>query len=299
MWNVSCSDAIQVLDSDNFEGFVTTTGNFKRPISSLDDVFSGTGIEYEIDESVDITNDDWLRGRIPYTSRRHALQLILFAIGAYADTSYSNKVRIKKAKIDIKSEITLDRIFEGQKVSVESPITELQLRYYNYDLGNESQTVYESSGEESGEVEIVFDEPMGGFSFDGAISAVSLSENRIVVNVNGAGSVSAKKYVSRETIKKAAANVSSIKNQKTINNATLYCRKNVSAGGNLVDVLTPNMEFLSKKKSVTARVIDDGDLFVGERYKIQTKYDGTIEGILVEQAFNLYGGKVVKEVVIK
>lgn len=164
-------DVIDVLDNSRFYGgmYTTTAGDL---ISEILD-----GYEYKIEDGLE---SEIIEGWIPITTRREALQMVTFRLGAIVDTSRSSIIRIYKP-------ITRGtRVFKySQKglgdssVSVNNDITAIEIQSYRYTKdGEETQVYHDTPGED--DVMVTFSQPHYDYAVENGV-LVEVHPNYIVV----------------------------------------------------------------------------------------------------------------------
>lgn len=136
--NLTLKDGIALLDKSKFMGNFYSWDLFPyRTIYSDDlisEIMAAAGLDFEID--VELENIE-MNGVLHIGDCRKALQQVLFAIGAYATCSRSNKVIIKKSFLstDIVTpdyELTAANKGMTQSVELKPLVTSLDLKYSEY-----------------------------------------------------------------------------------------------------------------------------------------------------------------------
>lgn len=124
-YSISCQDAIGALDLDTYGGGLWLTDT---PIEDiLNDIVGGT---FRLDISADLTGRT-LRGYIPEGTKREALQLVAFALGACVDTSGTAKIKLFLPPTGEGAEIPAQETYIGGKVSTSDMVTEVVVRGYD------------------------------------------------------------------------------------------------------------------------------------------------------------------------
>ena len=289
-WNIKAQDYIGVLESTEFEG-----GIYVDELASniLTDVFNAAKVPFFIHDSF---SDSRVTGFIPYTTCRKAVQQILFAIGGYASTAYSENVDIMPIDMDIDERISLDRVLTCQSVEVTADVTEIELVAHTYSPTSEEIVLYKASAEENS-IKIIFNEPVHDLTIENGkieesgtnYAIIKCAENGILKGQRFDHLTFAKSMTSQN------ANQSKSTNKKLIRNATLISPSNID------NVLNICYNYLTRNVTVKSKVIEsDLPLVVGHSYEIETELLGYVHGSLSEQNFSLFGGKkIVKETVIK
>ncbi len=288
-WNIKAQDYINILESVEFEGGIY---NQELALNILTNIFNKAKVPFTL-------NDTFLRmitlsGYIPYTTCRKALQQVLFAIGSYARTAYSEGVDILEYNTDPQEKIALDRILMGQSVSIDASITELELVAHSYTPIADEVILHEANETEKN-LKIIFNEPTHDLTIENG-EILESGNNYAIVNCQVGAILKGKKYkhttfskIINETVDGKSGN------KKTIKNATLISWSNVDK------ILNVCYNYITRNIAVKSKIIESETPFVvGDAYSIETELFGTVTGIISEQSFSLYGGKkVVKEAIIK
>lgn len=124
-YSIACQDIIGVLDLGTHNGGLYLTDT---PLATiLADIF-GNSVEFEIDPAYSAAT---LRGFIePGTTPREALQQIAFALGACADTSCTEKIRLFPMPTGDGSEIDPRKTYVGGTVDTGDVVTEVTVTAY-------------------------------------------------------------------------------------------------------------------------------------------------------------------------
>ena len=128
-YNISCQDALGVLDLDTYSGGLWLEDTPFPAIVS--DIVNGA---FVVDISADLTNVK-LRGYIPECTRREALQYALFAALACADTAGTAKIKIFPAPIGTGKEIPARETYIGGSITMDDTVTAVELTGYEIKSG--------------------------------------------------------------------------------------------------------------------------------------------------------------------
>ena len=164
---IGAIDLIGVIDKTDFNGGMYVDIAFA---DLIEEIFTSAGLEsdeYEIQE--DLKNIK-MTGFIPICSHREALQQAVFAVGAVADCSRSEKIKIytvKNNEID-PPVIEKTNIFQGtKKIEQNELVTGVSIIAHNYIKNSEElEKVYDGTLD-AGETKILFDEPVYDLSCEG------------------------------------------------------------------------------------------------------------------------------------
>lgn len=289
-WTIKAQDYIATLESTEFEGGIY---NDELALNVLTAIFNTSGVPFTVADGL---KGKTITGYIPYTTCRKALQQVLFAIGAYANTAYSESVDVVENDLTITESIGLDRIMTGQTISVDADITEIELVGHAYTRGDAEVTLHQASEAEEN-LKIIFNEPVYDLTIEGG-EIIKRGTNYAIITCQEGGVLRGKKY-EHSTFSKTRYNTESKNkkgnNKKSIKNATLISASNIDS------ILSLCYNHIKRSTEVRSRVIEGSEpLIVGKAYEIETELLGKVTGVITEQSFSLYGGKkILKEAVIK
>jgi hypothetical protein len=123
-YSISCCDIVGVLDTSDYEGGIWFEDTPLETI--LLEVF-GEYVGFEIDAAF---ANSTLRGYIEPGTKRSALQQIAFALGAIADTSGTNKIRLFPISFSDAKEIPPDKTYTNGSIAVADKVTEVTVTAY-------------------------------------------------------------------------------------------------------------------------------------------------------------------------
>lgn len=139
LYNVSCIDAIGVLDEDPFPGGLYT----EYPAADLlEDIIGG---HFELDLDAALANIP-VSGYIPACTRREALQQVSFVIRAVADTSGTDKIRVYRDRETMPSRISEGRIYSGGTVNTSAIVTAVRVTAHAYSTSGDGTDTVEING---------------------------------------------------------------------------------------------------------------------------------------------------------
>ena len=322
-WSVNSEDYIGILDTAPYYGGIYQGKNAK---DILTDISQKSGVPFLVGAEID---EKYLHGFIPICSCREALKQVAFACGAVVDTSMSDKVKIfinsdsdKEAK-----SVPNTRIIRGQKIEDKEPITGVSLSYHAYVGTKETIAAYEAEQSGIGEnIFVRFDRPLYSLEITNG-EIVESGNNYAIINALDGCVLTGRQYKDVVRVKTKKSDISSFnpsENIISINNATLVSANNVD---NLLDICYNN---LVKRKTARQKIIEarrtTGGFYVrygqakygsimygGKAEKIVTydeavnlldnisfgtEYEGSYNGVVVEQSYSLSAGSIVKDCVI-
>ena len=135
VYNVSCIDALGILDEDPFAAAIYTNANAKTVLESI------LGGHFDLELSGDLQSEK-LTGYIADCTRREALQQVAFALRAVVDTSGSGNVKVWRLPENDPAEIPMNRLYTGGDVSTSAIVTEVRVTAHTYSTsGSGSDTV--------------------------------------------------------------------------------------------------------------------------------------------------------------
>lgn len=324
LWDVRSEDYIGFLDRIPFAGGIYKN---KNAVELIEEIFSVANVPYKIDASF---SSEVVTGYIPYSSCREALAQVAFAIQAIVDTSNSDVINVYKLQEGVSPKIYLDRIMQGQSFTEEEKITSVELTEHSYSLGNKSAKAY--SAEESGSgdnILVTFREPLHSLTITGG-EIVKSGTNFAYINAGSSCVLTGLNYEHTTSVRrKINPNVlaGTIEKNVSITDATLISFDNVE------NVLNVCYNYLTTRKNVHAKIVEgkhdsqgggsvygsflygknvygggasskgralyDRPVNVGDLITTETEYMGDITGRVVRQTYNLNGGILIKDTVMR
>lgn len=322
LWQVQSEDYIGLLDSVYFEGGIYTN---KNAVELIVEIFTKAKIPYTIDDAF---VDEVVTGYIPYSTCRQALMQVAFAIQAVVDTSNSDVVKIFALDDDIKQTITLNRIKQGQSFDDEDTVTAVEVTAHAYAPINETIEAYKAVNSGTGDsVMVTFTEPLHSLSIvNGDI--IKSGATFAIINANEGCILSGKKYehtTQSKRIDNPLVSASDLERVIAIEKATLVSAKNLDkvlakCYNYLIRTSTTNLSIiegkhitsekgarygvskygLSKYGVYTPKIVKyDKAVNVGDMISAETEYLGTVTGRAIKQTFNLSGGIIVKDTILR
>lgn len=330
LWNIQSEDYVGLLDSIPYYGGIYTN---KNAVELLNDIFTVAKVPYSIN---DVFVDAVVTGYIPFTTCRDALMQVAFAIQAVVDTSNSDVVNVYALDNNITQTIPLNRIRQGQNFADEETVTGVEVAVHSYKAITETVDVYDATESGTGQnIFVKFSEPLhdleiigdGSFAVDKKGNELKHT-NYAVINANEGCVLRGKKYEhTTQTRRKNNPVVlaSDIEKVVAIEKATLVSKYNVD------NVLEKCYNYLVRTNTVNLSIIEgkhvsysgsaiygtvkygeakygetglhsveyDKPVNVGEMIEAETEYLGNVSGRIIKQTFNLNGGIIVKEAVLR
>jgi hypothetical protein len=314
MWTVKTENEISVLESTEFPGDIY---NNKDARELFDEILTKAGVEYEITDEFD---GELVTGYIPYTNCREALMQLAFVTDAVINSAYSDKLRIYKLNNEISQTIPKSRIKQGQNFEDEEIVTGVEVVSHRYTKSFELVEYDWSDFEETEtekEVIVKFDVPTGYLSIEkGTILESTATYARLKARQNTI--LTGIKYRDRTTIKRKTnptVLVSDSERVITIDGATLVNASNVDrildkCFDYYMNTTTTNVSIVDGKHIVEEQINEDGSVTpkevvydkqteVGDKIIISTEFLGDRTGRIISQRFDLNGGIINKETVMR
>lgn len=293
-WSIKTEDYIGIMDSVQFLGGVYENAQSHDVLRSI---FETAKIPYSLDTSL---SNKPIQGYIPITSCREALMQVCFAIGAVADTSGREDVLVYPLSDELKQEIPLNRIMQGQSISNETKMTAFELTAHEYIKTDENIVLYEAEKSGSGEnIFIKFSQPVHSLSITDGSVVSEPNANYAVINAGENCVLSGQKYEHKQIVKSKKNPLvlfSDTENIISANNATLVSPKNVD------NVLERCYNYFVNADTVNAKIVErraDESVKLGDLIEVATEFSGTIKGRPIKQSYSLNGGIIVKDTVVK
>lgn len=293
MWDIHAEDHIGLMDSVYFKGGIYSN---KNAVDLIDEIFSVAKVPYGAEIGF---GDIVVSGYIPYTTCREALMQVIFAIGAVADTSNSDKVNIFALKKDITQEISRRRIMQGQNFEDETRVTAVELMSHSYNETNETLVAYEAEKSGTGNnIFVSFTNPLHDLTITSG-SIVESGVNYAIINANSGCTLTGKKYEHTMVIHRKDNPLvlsTDIENVVAIEDATLISSNNIDK------ILLLCYNYIVNTEKINMRIIDGKtniNTKVGDLISYETEYIGKKTGRIIRQSFSLVGGMLVKDSVVR
>jgi hypothetical protein len=287
-YKFSASDILGVLDGMTYSGGIWL-GTGISIDDLLEEILSPISVPYELDNTLTGTI---VKGWLPTSSYRVALQQIGFAVGASITCARAGSLQIFRSIIAA-AETDGEIITKAQKgisqsITLKPIVTSVQVTAHNYWPGGESQVL--ASGSYSvGVHEISFTEPMHALTISGA-TIIESGVNYAIFLVAAAGTVALTglKYIDTPSvlsINTPDLNVSIRPNVLKVENATLV------HSGNVVEVAQRVYDYhqqrYAQKLKLFAPNIQPGEVAI-----IDTLYNKQIIACIERMDSNLARGFV-------
>jgi hypothetical protein len=239
---------------------------------------------------------------------------VVFAIQAVVDTSNSTVVKVYALDDDAKQEIPcilLSRIMQGQNFNDEDIVTGVELTAHEYKAIENEISVYDASKSGVGDnIFVKFNEPLHSLSITNG-EIVSQGANYAIIKANDGCVLKGKKYEHTLSI---ARKINEMITASVIDNVVKIEQATLISSGNVDNVLKKCYNWLTRTTTINLKIVEgkhvqydgsnsivsyDEPTYVGEKIKTETQYLGELEGRIIKQTFNLNGGIIIKETVVK
>ncbi len=293
IWDIKSEDYIGLMDTIYFKGGLYTN---KKAVDLIDEIFTVAKVPYRISsgfETVSVT------GYIPYTTCREALMQVIFAMGAVADTSNSDKVNISSLSQDISQKIAKNRIMQGQNFEDNTRVTAVELLSHTYTETTQTFIAYEAQKSGAGtNIFVSFPEPLHDLTITNG-SIVEQDVNYAIINANSTCKLTGKKYDHTTVVHRKDNPLvlsTDIENVVAIEDATLVSARNVD---NLLEIC---YNYLVNTEQVNMKIADrstGSNTTVGDLISFETEYLGEKSGRIIKQSFALVGGILIKDSTVR
>lgn len=159
LYDVSCEDAIGVLDGEPYPARMCVNASAKELI---EDILDGH-FELYLDPALTAAT---VTGCLPDGTRRQALQQVAFALTAMVDTSGSESVRVYKDREASPQKIPKNRLYTGGTVDRSAIVTAVRVTAH----------AYSTTGEGNDTVDV------GGVTYYHTASVVTISNPNVTAN---------------------------------------------------------------------------------------------------------------------
>lgn len=284
--SMSFVDAFGLMDKTTF-----CEGKIYQNVAAgliIEEIMTSFGTDnYEVDKEIAEVR---LSGYLAIQSHRAALQQVVFACGAVADCSRSDKIRIFKPGRYVSRTIGTNRKFMGTTIKLEDYISDVAISYKTYALDSKSSEVFKSTLNQ-GDNRIEFSTPCLPESL--VTSAGSIKEaktNYIVLNMKEAGEcvITGTNYISVENTAKASVGqiaVGEVAKVKTYSGCTLMDAVQAKMVAEYI------LDYYQLRQVVTMKFINAGER-VGEWCEVfDAGNKASITGV-TSQTIDLTGGNI-------
>ena len=246
-------------------------------------------------------------------------------MGALVDTSNREDIYISSLNQELSQNIPLSRIMQGQNFKTETKMTAFELTGHEYKKTDKIRVLYEAEKSGSGEnIFVKFTEPIYNLSIANG-ELVKQGTNYAIINADENCVLSGKSYEHIQFAKRKTNPLvltTDVENVISIKDATLVSSNNID---NLLEKCynyyannrTVNLKIVEGKNTIRKLVkygsakygsfkygqnvlrVYDKTVNVGDLIETETEYLGNIQGRVIKQTFNLNGGIIIKDTVMR
>lgn len=223
-------DLIGIIDKTTFYGGMYVNVPFENIIKIVMTSANVPEEEYEIQEDL---KGIIMTGYIPICTHREALQQLVFAVGAVADCSRSDKIKIYTI-VDKEDNNTIEQtnIFQGtKKVEQNEIVTEVAVTAHNYIKGSETEEVFKGILDK-GDNRVLFDHPVYDLSCTGGTIKES-NCNYAIINCTSEKEIVVTAYKYVDNTQEISAQVEDIGNASKLNTLNIESAYFINKGNAL------------------------------------------------------------------
>ena len=287
-------DAIGIMDKIEFNGGIYSN---MSAVTLIESIFAKANITaYTIE---DITSDT-ITGYLPICTCREALQQILFTLGAVADCSRSDTIRIYKlTEAEEPNEITSSQILQNTKEIKQTEIvTGVSVTTHSYKLKIATDTIYEENLT-AGTYKVIFNQPCSDLAITGG-SIIESGVNYAIINATGSSSASSK-YRGNKTVTITGSTYDDLTNTVTITDGEYHDVENILTisdctlinGANANTIATRVLNYYQGSYKDTMNIILD-DEKVGDNVLAEKSEVNQLNGFVTKLDIDMTGGFLAK-----
>lgn len=294
-YTVSSEDYFGLLEDTQFAGDIYTQ---KNAFELLTAIFNGARVPFEMDDAL---KSETVTGWIPMCSCREAVRQICFAIGAAADTTLSDRVRIFTPSDTVTHAFTPNEIMREQRLTNrDKKLTAAQLTVHAYSASSETTALYTASASGTGDnIFVAFNEPIYRLTITNG-TIVESNANYAIINASSGCILSGVKYSHTTTVRTQTnpltgandpANVVSVEDMTLVNASNAAAR------------LQAVYEYYLQQGEINSSLVmayGGGGMQArpGDRVTVATEYARELNGRITSMRYNLYGGAIVAETTV-
>lgn len=281
-------DLIGVIDSTDFNGGMYTNVLFGNLIG---EIMQSAGVgedNYEIEECL---KNIKITGYIPICSHRAALQKAIFTVGAIADCSRSDKIRIYTIPNELKSTIYMENKSDSsQEVLQNELVTGVEVTSHNYVEGTKLEELVKQELD-VGNNKIIFNDPVHNISCTGG-TIIEYNCNYAIINCSTATEVTINgyKYVDNQIIYKAEKELSSGEKENILKVQNV-CLINKSIATSIANRI---LNYYQGTYKISLENILTSSEKVGNYTGLESTYEQKLAGNIIKQDIDLTGGFISK-----
>lgn len=289
---ISAIDLIGIMDKTDFNGGIYTN---VVVTDLLNAIFISAGLssnDYEIQEEL---SDIVLSGYLPICTHREALQQVVFAIGAVADCSRSEKVKIYTVEdvenVEDRTVIDKGNRFQGSlEIEQNKIVTGVSVVAHNFTKTTTSQKLYEGILD-AGKTTIKFNDPVCNISCSGG-TIIESNCNYAIVSCTAESNVVINGYKYEDNLQEYLVEVAEIddndtKNILKIEEAYLVNKSNAKA------IATKILEYYKETYKTTLEFLLSNETLTQD-LEVDQSYNKLLVGHANKFDIDLTGGFIVK-----
>ena len=287
-------DAIGILDTIPYVGGIWTTATTAGSV--IADIFAAAQLPYDLDATL---TDAEVKGWIPYSNCREALQQVAFAIGAHVLSSRSGIVRIYPTTLAADASGYAGTITKSQKamsdqsLTLKTLITGVEVTSHDYLANTEALTLYDAELG-AGRYTIKFGQPARALVITGA-AIIESGANYAIIDVETAGAVelTGNGYTDTTSIRTVTAGGLSNVSKKIVEvkTATLV-------NGSNVDTIAQRVFDYYQQRYLQKVKLFASLAQPSETVEVETLYNRKIAGTIERMTTNLSGGFVSRAEIV-
>ena len=282
---ITAIDLIGVIDKTDFYGGIYVEIAFKDLIKEIMDSANVLEENYEIEE--DLQNIK-LTGYIPICSHRKALQQAIFAVGAVADCSRSDKIKIYKVNnSNISNTLDKSNIFQSsRKIEQNELVTGVAVVAHTYIKNQEQEKLFDGIVDAE-ETEVIFSEPSYNITCEGGTIKESNCNHAIIECVQGSNViVYGYKYKDNlQTFTIEVENLSRSQKRNTLKVESAYLVNK----DNAMEVAKRILDYYQKTYKTSFDFILNDETLT-ENVALESAFDQQLVGNIIKEDINLTGG---------
>lgn len=280
---VSC---IGILDTLDFDGGIYE----QKPVSALlEDILGPEEFPFELDGAF---ASERISGYLPICTKREALQQLAFAIGAAVDSTRGEAIRIYPAPEGVSGVIGADRKIIGHSVTLEEPVTRVELLSHSYSLNVVEEKQLARLRLEAGRRRITHSAPSQATDVSGSAEILEAHPNYTLLNVlaDGVITLTGRNYTdsaTAHTVQAEALPAGAKSSVKTINGATLTDISRGDAAARRV------FDYYGRRYKAEGRLLP-GNEALGQLIELQSIGARSLEGTIERLHIDLAGGYLAR-----
>lgn len=252
------------------------------------EIMQSVGIEdYTVDEEIAVIP---LSGYLATQTHRSALQQVVFACGAVADCSRSERVKIFVPDREIRADIGTDRKFLGTSISLDEYVSGVSISYNKYTRSAETTEIF--NGEiPAGDYRIEFSGPYAPESLEvSGGTIVEACTNYTLIHAETAGECVVTGYGYDVVENTYTASVAQL-DAGEVENIKSYTACTLVNAARVPEIAEHILNYLQLRQIVTMEYLNKGEV-VGQWVNIMDRNQSACTTGITSQKLDLTGGNV-------